>query len=605
MSLLNDASLILVPSAIKTGELLVQKPLPNKFADETGNYDGNDPQGSANLTFTRASDATRVNADGLVEKVRTNLILQSNQFDTTWSANVGASVTSGQSGYDGSSNAWLLNTNAAGSQLVQSKSVSGVHTLSVYAKAGTYDFCRVLILSANTAFTDFDLANGTIGTSDADTIDATITSVGGGWYRLTLTASDSAITAVRLYAIVADNDITGTSGNIYIQNAMLEQGLVATGYIPTTTSARSTFAGITVDGTSVPNVPRLDYSGGATCPSLLLEPQTTALNQFSEQLDNAYWGLSRASAFGSGSIVNAVTSPDGYQNADYIQQASGQTVGGGAFRNILSSTGNYTLSVFAKKGEQRYLRLGGAFAASGVSLWCNFDLETGTIGTPDSGITPKIEAFSNGWYRCSITASKVDLTGQAVFIYQANTLNGSDVTPLSGLYLWGVNVTQTSYLQSYVPTLGSAVTRLADSAYGAGTSSTFNDSEGVLFVEMSSLQDGRLAVKNSDGSDQVIFGTTNGNVFYRIRENNINIFTEFSGVSGRVNRKIALKYKSADTSIFVDGVKYNLNTSTYTLAGLNEFLFTSEGNATYGNIKQTTYFPTALTDAQLTELTTL
>jgi hypothetical protein len=73
MSLLNDASLILVPSAIKTGEVLVQKPLPNKFADETGNYDGNDPQGSANLTFTRASTATRVNSSGLIETVASNV----------------------------------------------------------------------------------------------------------------------------------------------------------------------------------------------------------------------------------------------------------------------------------------------------------------------------------------------------------------------------------------------------------------------------------------------------------------------------------------------------------------------------------------------------
>ena len=145
---------------------------------------------------------------------------------------------------------------------MQSKSASGVHTFSVYAKAGTYDFCRVLILSANTAFTDFDLANGTIGTQDADTIDAKITSVGGGWYRLSVTASDSAITAVRLYAIVDDNDLTGTSGNIYIQDAQLENGLVATDYIETTTTAVS--AGLLGD------MPRLDYSGGATsCPSLV------------------------------------------------------------------------------------------------------------------------------------------------------------------------------------------------------------------------------------------------------------------------------------------------------------------------------------------------
>ena len=57
---------------------------------------------------------------------------------------------------------------------------------------------------------------------------------------------------------------------IYIQDAQLEQGLVATDYIETTTAA--VYEGIT------DNLPRLDYSGGASCPSLLLEPSRTNHN---------------------------------------------------------------------------------------------------------------------------------------------------------------------------------------------------------------------------------------------------------------------------------------------------------------------------------------
>ena len=67
--------------------------------------------------------------------------------------------------------------------------------------------------------------------------------------------------------------MSGTSGYIYIQDAQLEQGLVARDYIETTTAA--------VEGGITDNVPRLDYTD-SSCPALLLEPQRTNLVPNSE-----------------------------------------------------------------------------------------------------------------------------------------------------------------------------------------------------------------------------------------------------------------------------------------------------------------------------------
>ena len=66
------------------------------------------------LTYDRGSNltATRVASNGLIEKGRENLILQPNSFDTTWSS-VNVTVTGGQEGYDGSSNAWELKMTGA------------------------------------------------------------------------------------------------------------------------------------------------------------------------------------------------------------------------------------------------------------------------------------------------------------------------------------------------------------------------------------------------------------------------------------------------------------------------------------------------------------
>ena len=108
-----------------------------------------------------------------------------------------------------------------------------------------------------------NLSDGSLG-SEYNNITATSTSVGNGWYRLTLTFQQ-AITEFRIYPADANNNVSGT-GSIYIQDAQLEQGLVARDYIETTTTA--------VEGGITDNVPRLDYTD-SSCPALLLEPLRT------------------------------------------------------------------------------------------------------------------------------------------------------------------------------------------------------------------------------------------------------------------------------------------------------------------------------------------
>ena len=86
----------------------------------------------------------------------------------------------------------------------------------------------------------------------------------------------------------------------YLQDAQLEQGLVARDYIETTTTA--------VEGGITDNVPRLDYTD-SSCPALLLEPQRTNLVTQSEYFGDSYWTKSRAS------FVNGFTSPEGLSNS--------------------------------------------------------------------------------------------------------------------------------------------------------------------------------------------------------------------------------------------------------------------------------------------------
>ena len=92
----NKASLVMVPDAPIDGKLPSVKP-----EDCSGDF-----------TFSRGSNlaATRVNKDGLIEKGRENLLLQSNTF-SSWGT-VGVNWLGGQSGYDSSNDAWILTDTA-------------------------------------------------------------------------------------------------------------------------------------------------------------------------------------------------------------------------------------------------------------------------------------------------------------------------------------------------------------------------------------------------------------------------------------------------------------------------------------------------------------
>ena len=98
--------------------------------------------------------------------------------------------------------------------------------------------------------------------------EASVTSLANGWYRIEMPTNANSATFVMLrirpHLSVSDENLS-VGDFIYIQDSQLEQGLVATDYIET--GASTAQAGILED------MPRLDYSGGASCPSLLLEPQ--------------------------------------------------------------------------------------------------------------------------------------------------------------------------------------------------------------------------------------------------------------------------------------------------------------------------------------------
>ena len=424
MSIYDKASLVLIPSGTKTSKVYSQKPV----------------NGDGDFTFSRSTAATRVNADGNIEKETQNLLLHSNTFsNAVWVNNAGSCTrTSGQSGYDGSNDAWLLTQDSAGyDNIVQSVSSSGVNTYSIYVKGTSTAFTLRITNTGDRVL--FNLSTGSVAsTFGSNLIDYGMTDVGGGWYRCYLTAN-ATITDLNIYPYF--NSTTATS--VTIQDAQLEQGLVARDYIETTTTA--------VEGGITDNVPRLDYTD-SSCPALLLEPQRTNAMTYSEGLfGHVGLGVNYKSADVT-LTPNDAESPEGYNNATKFNGVNGIA---DTYVGYTASTTN-TFSAFLKAGTCEIAKM--KHTATGAVAEITINLTSGTITNTTGAqyLDSSIVDYGNGWYRASITFT----SGTTAYITRVQLGEAGYIH----MYGWQIE-RGASYATSYIPTYGSAVTRNADRSY--------------------------------------------------------------------------------------------------------------------------------------------
>ena len=579
----DQASLVMVPSGYKNGKVYSQKPL---------SADGQ-------LAFTRTADtATRVGPDGLIQKVRTNLVLQSETFNTTWAVN-GIVITANTAAnpLTGTTTADTITADAANNFHYINQSITyaaGEVTVSVYVKANGYTWF-LIDSSITDAFGYYNITTGVVGTKGS-ACTTSITDVGSGWYRCSVTFTATAGAANLNFSIRnADNGGNflgdGVSG-LFIYGAQAEMG-VATDYIATTTAA--------VSVGPVANTPRLDYSGGATCPKLLLEGQRTNLDWYSEQFDNAYWEKGSVATI----TANSVISPDGTQNADTLT-ANGS---GAIFVRInvyLGTPQTCSNSIFAKKANHSLVGLRNSGTTSAHDV---FDFDTKTW-TNNSGATLSYDELGNGWFRLKSTNTDAVNLNYYWSVLPAVDTSGLENTTASNLsvYIWGAQAEQNaSYATSYIPTLGAAVTRGADSCLKTGISSLIGQTEGVVFVEAANLF--------PSGSRTIALLYTSGSAFYQVYINASNqVRVDVNGsflflggsIAANTNYKIAFAYKSGEYALYINGTQIATSASTTMPSSLTAYyLGNSIGSEQSGAFSQALLLPTRLTNAQLAELTTI
>ena len=552
--------------------------------------------GTGDFTFSRGSNlaATRVGADGLIEKGRENLILQSNSFNSApWSTS-SSDATTGQSGYDGTNDAWLLSKTAINGRVQQNIVTSGVQTFSVYAKAGTKNWTNLLINGGPSVF--FDLQNGVLG-SASNYIDANIESVGNGFYRCSVTFN-ATISRVRIYVSDDNNNNTGTSGNIIIQDAQLEVGLTSTEYIES--GATKGKAGL------LESEPRFDYSNGASCPSLLLEPSRTQLFGNTEYFENE--------SISSGCVLdtNADISPEGLKNATSIYGNGNSSAVFFGETIILPSSGTYIWSLFAKAGGKNWLRLRNVGFDTAANKEGFFNIANGTKGVNNNWDDSDIEDYGNGWYRIWVKfTATTDLNG-APYIYLSNSDGDSSITDFgssNNALLFGNQMEAGSYISSYIPNnSGGTETRAVDACSKTGISSLIGQTEGVLYWKGENIGDdfapylGLFAdAPNANSTRVMVYYLSQTTIQVQVRLSGVVQFLSAAAtVSGKT--KVAIGYRENDFVLYVNGVKISESSSGSTFTNqLTTFNF----NSAICKSEQILIFKTRLSNADLATLTTI
>ena len=583
------------------------------------------------LTFSRASTATFVNSSGYVAWAGANLVLQSGDLSQNgvgqWTTRTNLTLTgwSGISDPFGGSTAVNIipnTTNATHNVGTADISMSiGIpYTVSVYVKAAGYSIVGLVTTNSN-ARAHFNLATQT-SAGYGVTNTRTITAVGNGWYRITMsfTVASGPLVSLLIYAMntaidpVANSFAAGAgdTDGVLAWGAQVNPGSTAQTYYPTTTAAYY--------------APRFDYSPTniGEPRGLLVEGQNANITLYSEKLNqsvtNVPWYYANLN---TPTVATGIADPYGNTTGTTAWKLVATGTGYHAARQTWTFTAAaYTFSFYAKAAEYDRVTIGDLTSGQGG---CSFVLTGNGTATVRGGGTgsprdPQITPYgTTGWYRCSFTMTMTaTAAGMSIVGYPTATTPdayGASYTAdgTSGVYVTMVQVELGSGASSYIPTGASQVTRNADQCeLTSGVPALYDSATGTgtLLIDIS-----HSALQNANGGIELGAGTGNQGSTNRVSCRRDATFVGGTTLNltptGSAQRfKTVTAFAPSDLAASRNGNSAVTSSTNVTLTGMTALKFYIDAWAggslpVYGAVRQVKMWPTRLPNATIQTISAL
>lgn len=170
---------------------------------------------------------------------------------------------------------------------------------------------------------------------------------------------------------------------------------------------------------------------------------------YTEDFGDASWTKGNSTI-----TINSTTSPTGTLTADsLVENTLNTTHLVSNTTGITTSADNYTLSVYAKKANRDWVYLNLYNGTTSLFAW--FNLNTGAVGTVQSGLTAAIQDAGSGWYRLSVTRT-LPSTSNCFIQYGSASADNTTTFVGNGLvaaYLWGAQFELGTSASAYQPVL--------------------------------------------------------------------------------------------------------------------------------------------------------
>ena len=245
-------------------------------------------------------------------------------------------------------------------------------------------------------------------------------------------------------------------------------------------------------------------------------------------------------------------------------------------------------------------------------------MTNGTLLSSGGVTSSNVEAFNDGWYRISITGTD-NVTDARIYVADST---GNFVSS-GNIYVQNAQLEALSYATSYIPNHGTAVgvTRAVEKLTGSGNTGLIESRQGTFYVDVAALAPSTgaqisISLSGASSNDRVLIysGSGGGEWLVQFRKDSSSYISISKSATISNQAKIAVAWASGRYVMFVDGVKATnygtgseTESNTFDGGDLKSIQFSPNngagGNLFYGKCKALAVFNEALSDTELTNLT--